>query len=288
MTSYAEALAPELLERVLCKLGLSACPAPTLEGLRTLYAAWCRKVPFDNIRKLIHMHTRDPGPLPGDDPTDFFEAWLAYGTGGTCWAGNGALHALLLSLGFEATRGLCTMMVAPDLPPNHGSVMVAHDEAHYVVDASILHSEPLRLDASAPTAIVHPAWGVQCDRYDGRWYIRWRSMFDEAGLDCRVEDLSVSRETFRERHEQTRSWSSFNYELHIRLICGDGMVGAARGQRVAYDRTGACVRTPIEEDERKQLLIDDLGIHEEIVQRLPADTPTPPPPWSRTAQRNQH
>jgi hypothetical protein len=113
-------------------------------------------------------------------------------------------------------------------------------------------------------------------------------MFDEAGLDCRVEDLSVSRETFRERHEQTRSWSSFNYELHIRLICGDGMVGAARGQRVAYDRTGACVRTPIEEDERKQLLIDDLGIHEEIVQRLPADTPTPPPPWSRTAQRNQH
>jgi hypothetical protein len=34
-------------------------------------------------------------------------------------------------------------------------------------------------------------------------------------------------------------------------------------------------------------LIDELGIHEEMVQRLPADTPTPPPPWSKTAQSQQ-
>jgi hypothetical protein len=31
-------------------------------------------------------------------------------------------------------------------------------------------------------------------------------------------------------------------------------------------------------------LVDELGMQEEIVQRLPLDTPTPPPPWSRTAQ----
>jgi hypothetical protein len=36
-----------------------------------------------------------------------------------------------------------------------------------------------------------------------------------------------------------------------------------------------------------RFLIEDLGIHEAIVQRLPADTPTPPPPWSRTAQSTQ-
>ena len=34
-------------------------------------------------------------------------------------------------------------------------------------------------------------------------------------------------------------------------------------------------------------LVEDLGMHEAIVQRLPADTPTPPPPWSRTAQSKQ-
>ena len=125
---HAEALAPALLERVLSKLGLSEPPSPTLEGLRTLYPAWCRKVPFDNIRQLIHRRSHDPSPMPGGDATEFFEAWLVYGTGGTCWSGNGALHALLLSLGFEAARGLCTMLVAPDIPPNHGSVLVVYYE----------------------------------------------------------------------------------------------------------------------------------------------------------------
>ena len=283
---HPEAFAPELLERVLAKLGLSEPPPPTLEGLRALYAAWCRKAPFDNIRKLIHMHSHDPGPLPGDDATDFFEAWLAYGTGGTCWAGNGALRALLASLGFDAARGLCTMLVAPDIPPNHGSVLVTHEENRYVVDASILHSEPLRLD-DAPSAIAHPAWGVECDKRDGQWFIRWRSMFSADGLDCRIEALSVTRDTFRERHEATRAWGPFNYELHFRLVRGDTVVGMALGERVEYDRSGACVRTPIDDAERRRLLIEDMGIHEAIVQRLPADTPTPPPPWSRTAQSEQ-
>ena len=39
--------------------------------------------------------------------------------------------------------------------------------------------------------------------------------------------------------------------------------------------------------ERRRFLIEDLGIHEAIVQRLPADTPTPPPPRSQTAQSQQ-
>ena len=75
---HAEALAPALLERVLSKLGLSEPPSPTLEGLRTLYPAWCRKVPFDNIRQLIHRRSHDPSPMPGGDATEFFEAWLVY------------------------------------------------------------------------------------------------------------------------------------------------------------------------------------------------------------------
>ena len=69
--SNTEDLTPDLLERVLMRLGLSERPTPTLDGLQTLYAAWCRKVPFDNVRKLIHVHNHDPGPLPGDDATDF-------------------------------------------------------------------------------------------------------------------------------------------------------------------------------------------------------------------------
>jgi arylamine N-acetyltransferase len=284
MSFKTEGLSIDLLERVLMRLGLSDRPAPTLDGLRTLYAAWCRKVPFDNVRKLIHVQNHDPGPLPGDDAEDFFDAWLTYGTGGTCWSGNGALHALLVSLGFDASRGIGTMLVAPQVPPNHGTVLVTCEETRRVVDASILHSEPLCLHESTPTEVAHPAWGVRCSRHDGSWYVRWRPMHKPDGLDCRIEHRHVTRETFRERHEQTRAWSPFNYELHARLIRGDAVVGTACGQRVEFDSAGGVVHKRLEGDDRIRLLVDELGMNEAIVRRLPLDTPTPPPPWSRTAQ----
>ena len=81
MSIHTEELSVELLEQVLSRLGLADRPTPTLDGLQRLYAAWCRKVPFDNVRKLIHLHSHSPGPLPGDDPAEFLTAWLAYGTG---------------------------------------------------------------------------------------------------------------------------------------------------------------------------------------------------------------
>ena len=284
MACKTENLSIDLLERVLMKLGLSDRPAPTLNGLQTLYAAWCRSVPFDNVRKLIHLHRHAPGPLPGDDPAEFLAAWLTYGTGGTCWAGNGALHAVLVALGFRASRGMGTMLVAPHLPPNHGTVLVACGETRYVVDASILHSAPLPLDASTSTGVTHPAWGVHCSMREGQWSIRWRPVHLPEGLDCRLDHLHVTRETFQERHEQTRPWSPFNYALYARLICGEAVVGTTGGQRVAFDRTGGVVHTRLAGDDRIRLLVDELGMHEAIVRQLPLDTPTPPPPWSRTAQ----
>jgi hypothetical protein len=72
----------DLLEQVLSRFGLANRPAPTLDGLQTLYAAWCRKVPFGNVRKLTHLHSHAPGPLPGDDPAEFLDAWLALLPGG--------------------------------------------------------------------------------------------------------------------------------------------------------------------------------------------------------------
>ena len=65
MSLQPEELSMDLLEQVLSKLGLADRPAPTLDGLQMLYAAWCRKVPFDNVRKLIHLHSHAPGPRRG-------------------------------------------------------------------------------------------------------------------------------------------------------------------------------------------------------------------------------
>ena len=284
MSTSTDELAPDLLERVLSRLGLSATPSPDLQGLKTVYAAWCRQVPFDNIRKLIHVQSHTQGVLPGDSAQDFFEAWLKYKTGGTCWAGNGALHSLLVTLGFAAHRGVATMLVAPSVPPNHGTVSVQLHGVRYLVDASILHSEPLPLEEGKDATIAHPVWGVRCVQQHNNWHITFRPMHVPTGLECRLEQFSTTREDFHKRHEQTRPWSPFNYELHARLIQGDSIIGVAFGQRVKYESTGAVSQSRLVGAERQRVLIDELGIKEELVQMLPPDTPTPPPPWSRTAR----
>jgi N-hydroxyarylamine O-acetyltransferase len=74
MSVQTEELSVDLLEQVLSKLGFADRPAPTLDGLQRVYAAWCRKVPFDNIRKLIHLHSHDPSPLPGDARIKIFRS----------------------------------------------------------------------------------------------------------------------------------------------------------------------------------------------------------------------
>jgi arylamine N-acetyltransferase len=265
------------------KLGLSERPAPTFGGLQALYAAWCRKVPFDNIRKLIHLRRQDSRPLPGNDAGDFFEAWLLHGTGGTCWAGNGALHALLGSLGFAPMRGIATMLVAPNLPPNHGTVLVECDGGRFMVDASILHGEPLLLDQYNPAPITHAPWGAQSSLHDGQWTIHWRPLHKPDGLDCRIDRVDVPAQSFHEQHERTRHWSPFNYELYGRLNRESRVIGAAFGQRVEFDATGNVLQHALNAAERLRFLIEDLGIHEELANLLPPDAPTPAPPDSGKA-----
>ena len=277
-------LTPSLQERVLAKLEFASAPTPTLENLRAIYAAWCRKVPFDNVRKLIHVRAGNPGALPGSTPEDFLEAWLKHGTGGTCWAGAGAFHALLASLGFNVMRGVGTMLVTPSVSPNHGTVIVTLDEDRFLVDCSILHGEPLRLTEDAETRVEHSAWGVRCSKRDQHWYINWRPLHQLDGFECRLEYFGAAQREFQNFHERTRSWSPFNYEVTARLNRGDRVVGLAFGKAVSLEADGSVREAAVTHAERVRILIEDLGMSEEIAQQLPEDVATPPPPGSRTAR----
>ena len=277
-------LPPQLLERVLGGLGFAEVPEPIFENLRAIYAAWCQRVPFDNVRKLIHVRAGNSGPLPGSTAEDFLEAWLKHGTGGTCWAGASTFHALLASLGFEVARGVGTMLVAPDLPPNHGSVRVTLGEARYLVDCSILHGEPLRLEEDAETRIEHPAWGVRCSMRDGRWHVWWRPLQKPDGFECRLERFGATRREFQNFHDQTRGWSPFNYEVTARINRGARVVGLAFGKAVSLEADKSFRERIVTHAERVRLLIEDICLSEEIVNQLPEDIGTPPPPDSRTAQ----
>lgn len=270
-------LGPDIIERVMARFGLQR-EEPSLARLREVYAAWCATIPFDNVRKIIHVRSQNPGPLPAYTPEDYFRGFLRYGTGGTCWAGAGAMHAFLKALGFDVERGIATMMAAPNLPPNHGTVLAKIDGKKYLVDSSMLFGEPLLLDENNSTGISHPARGVQCCRRDGQWHINWRPLHKTDGFECRIERFDVAWSEFQTKHDGTRGWSPFNFEVSARRNCGDEVVGVGFGHAVKLRKDGGVDRVPISKEERNRVLVEQVGISEEIVAQLPEDVPTPRPP----------
>lgn len=264
-------LTPELVEQILMKLGFSEPPSVDCTGLTRLYGAWCRRVPFDNIRKRIHLAQNNPLPLPGHDDAEFFRGWLRYGVGGTCWAGNAALHTLLDALGFSCKRGTATMMTTSDQPPNHGTVAVWCAGKQFLVDASMLHNTPLLLTPNQTSAVDHPAWGLTCSPHLQHWTIRWRPLHMPDGCTCRIEGFSVTRDTFRQLNEASRSRGPFNNALYIRLNTLESVLGISNGMAVNFLSSGKLIKTPLSHETRLKLLVEKMGISEEILGQIPAD-----------------
>jgi N-hydroxyarylamine O-acetyltransferase len=139
-------IAEPLVEQVLQKLGFRDRPTNDLAGLEDTFGRWCRKVPFDNIQKRLALAADAPGPLPGNTAEDILWSWLAYGTGGTCWATSHGLHDLLQALGFDVVRATGTMLSSPDARgPNHGTIVARIDGEQYIVDGSMLTDRPIPL-----------------------------------------------------------------------------------------------------------------------------------------------
>jgi len=103
-------------------------------------------------------------------------------------------------------------------------------------------------------------------------------------MDCRIERLDVTADLFRERHEATRLWSPFNYQLHARLVRGGSMLSLSFGERVEQTGDGQTLRRSLDHEGRQRALIEEFGMSEEIANQLPPDVPTPPPPWSKSAR----
>jgi N-hydroxyarylamine O-acetyltransferase len=263
-------------DAVLEKLGV-ARPDADLDGLRAVYAAWCRAVSFDNVLKLIHLSEGRSGPLPGSTAETFFDAWLEHGTGGTCWSGNGALHDLLDALGFDVERVIATMLSSPQVPePNHGSVIAIVDGKQWLVDASILGGSPIRIPGPGATADDVPlprfAW------LDDRPAILWRTASAPEGFYCRIERIGADAMEWDERHQRTAGWSPFNYQLSARLLEGEASVGVAGGQRFRVEPDGSVSVEELDSESRVRFLVEVLGIAERVAGRVPDDRPLPPRP----------
>ena len=145
--------------------------------------------------------------------------------------------------GFRVRSRVSHDAAGPNAPPNHGTVVLACDAKRYIVDASILHGEPLPLEEQEPSAPMHPAWGAQLRLRDGQRIIRWRPLHKPEGFDCRINELGSSEEVFRDLYEQSRSWSPLSTARKSgRLNQGDSVIGTVRlvGFGIQFNAAGRC------------------------------------------------
>lgn len=278
----------ELGTRVLARLGLSAPVAPSLDGLRALYRAWCERVPFDNVRKMIALRAAEPTPLPGDQAEDFLSAWLEHGTGATCWPSSNALYEVVRLAGFAAERLAGNMR---DLGiVNHASVRVRVQGQQWLVDSSMLTNEPLLLgdDVFVGRDPVVPA---EVER-DAGSHVCWFTMAPSPDpFPCRLQPASVDHSFYSAAYEASRDRGPFNQRLYARRNRPGEVCVLFGNLRITQTAAGVETR-PLERDELCQALADDIGISRDMIERWkasgsleasfePPSGPRPPAPTRR-------
>lgn len=202
-----------LRDRVLLRLGFNATPPADLAGLHAIYRAWCLRVPFDNVRKMIALGANGTQPLPGGHADSFFENWLATGTGGTCWPTSNALYELLRSLGFDAWRATGAMRDLGYI--NHATVKVRTEDRDWLADSSLLSNAPLPLDEGV---YIHtdPVIPVEVESEDGTHVVWGHTPPNSNHLPCRIYDAPESHAGYLDYYEQSRDRSPFNSRLYAR------------------------------------------------------------------------
>ena len=271
VSTVSARLVPALVERVLERLGLDGPPPATPGGLDRLYLAWSRTVPFDNVRKRIALASGSPDPLPGAQPDDFFEAFLRHGTGGTCWPTSGALHALLVACGFPARRATGAMAYLEfGIAESHATVIVTLDDGvDRLVDSSMLTERAIPFRDDAPAEHPHPLHPVRSEPADGavRFWFKTGTTADRE-VPCLLLQRDVSHDHYLARYGASRESGPFNDVLHARRHFVDHVV-TIRGD-TRYERHADGVRaTPL--DDRRRVLVEEMGLSPEIVERIPRD-----------------
>jgi arylamine N-acetyltransferase len=248
-------LTPELHRDVLARLSIEPNAAADLSRLSQIYNAWSAAVPFDNVRKMIALHTNAPR-LPGLDASDFFQAWLDHGTGATCWPGSIALHALLSREGFDVRRATGSMR---DLGvENHGTLIVQLDGTSWVVDSSMLLHEPVALHDA--TYQRDDRFGTEVEVVDGTHVVWFKVPPHTTGFPCRLLRREVEHQLFVNRYNESRERSPFNTHLYARRNTAGGTVVIRGTTRFEMTNSGLVRETQLDRGGILDALATDIGI----------------------------
>ncbi|HEY3351551.1 MAG TPA: arylamine N-acetyltransferase [Thermoanaerobaculia bacterium] len=161
----APRLSDDLVDRFLRILGTTS-QDPGLAALRELVAAYVTRVPFENVSKIHRWKLRGLAAVP--EAPEFLDGIERFGFGGTCYANNYNLYALLASLGYDVT--LCGAdMQNPDV---HMVVLARVEGREFLLDAGyaapFLEPLPRDLEADHVVALGRDRWVLRPQDREGR------------------------------------------------------------------------------------------------------------------------
>jgi len=259
--SHEPTITAELRDRVLARIDVARNAAPDFALLSTMYKAWCDHIPFDNMRKIIALRSGDASLLPGTTGTDFFEAFLEFGCGGTCWPTSNAIYELLIAMGFNARRVAGSMRDQGFV--THGTVIATIDGADWLVDTSILSNVPMPVNATTFisddtifTAEIEPTDAL---------HLVWFSIPPNAGYTpCRLLVDPIDHAFHSMSYEKSRTFGAFNQLMYARRNFPGRMV-VLRGHTL-YARTVTGLETTVlDRDGVCAALTNDFGISQQLV-----------------------
>jgi arylamine N-acetyltransferase len=277
--AFGPTLAPDLVERILMRLGFSTRPSADLGGLNSLYAAFSGNVPNDNIQKRIWFAGDQATPVTGGDPIEFFENWLVHGTGGTCFPANGGLCALLRAIGFNANRiAGSVIMEGIEQDANHGSVLVTLEGDDYLADAQFAAFTVLRLAPGQASSTGNGIHDIRAAPVAGGFDVHWfpgPNRQDPLTMRPDLENGPVDHHFFLTHYDlsasRERQRSPFNDVLFISRHFPDSILIIGRNNKIKILADNTVTMTEITDAERTRVLIEELGISEEAAHAIPPD-----------------
>lgn len=259
----------ELAQEVFEHFGFAAIPEPTLDSLHAIYKAWSRHVGYDNVQKRVYFANGGKGPFPLSDPNDFLRTWITQRTAGSCWVVAEAYYGLLAHAGYDVRRVAGQMLDCDDpMKPNHGSVIVTIAGVEYTADPSMCGEEAIALVNGTATAAASKAHGLW-SAGDGNYW--WRPGHSRKAIEYTTQFDHCSYPFFVERYEKTKEFSLFNTTLYVRRNVDDGILTYGRGNVVRVTPQGEMSATPLDPRDVPQFLIEEMGLSEQIVAKIPAD-----------------
>ena len=260
------------IDEIVAKLGFASRPPADAAGLSAVYSAWCRTIPFDNLRKLVALHYGLP-QIPGIEPSDFFAAWQLTGAGATCWGSNNALHALLTGLGFDARLMAASMF---DGEKNHGTTIVAVAGRDVLVDTSVHGDVPLVMVDGETAAVDHGGYRSAVRQDDRGWLVEFPSGDGEGIVPCRL--LAPMDHPATERaNEKSRGWSPFNTAITVGINDATGVWKLRGSVLTRFDEAGVTSRE-LSDREVDDWLVEVSGHAPQLVAEVRAILPPSRPP----------